>query len=63
MRLRVRLQVAQGECLDSNINRSPSAYLYNPEAERAEYDHNTDLNMTVLKLTGLLLGGRPARRP
>ncbi|XP_035670506.1 neutral ceramidase-like isoform X2 [Branchiostoma floridae] len=39
----------QGELQDANINRSPTAYLNNPEAERAKYDGNTDKNMVVLK--------------
>lgn len=33
----------------SNINRSPSAYLANPAAERAQYAHNTDKNFTTLR--------------
>ncbi|XP_078579900.1 neutral ceramidase B-like isoform X2 [Branchiostoma floridae x Branchiostoma japonicum] len=39
----------QGELQDANINRSPTAYLNNPEEERAKYDGNTDKNMVVLK--------------
>jgi len=36
---------------DSNINRSPTAYLRNPEDERAKYeDGNTDKLMTNLRL-------------
>eukprot|EP00940_MAST-03C_sp_MAST-3C-sp2_P000466 g466.t1 len=39
-----------GKLLNSNINRSPSAYLENPAEERAEYaDGNTDKDMTLLK--------------
>eukprot|EP00040_Diaphanoeca_grandis_P039096 m.258136 g.258136 ORF g.258136 m.258136 type:complete len:729 (-) comp36170_c0_seq1:249-2435(-) len=43
--------LAIGEVLDSNINRSPTAYANNTEEERARYDANTDLNMTVLKIS------------
>lgn len=41
-----------GSLKDSNINRSPSSYLLNPEEERAQYDYDTDHNMTLLKLLG-----------
>jgi hypothetical protein len=34
---RGRIYVTQGELLDANINRSPTAYLQNPAAERAKY--------------------------
>lgn len=34
---------------DANINRSPSAYLANPSAERAKYSDNTDKTLTVLR--------------
>ncbi|KAL0078298.1 Neutral/alkaline nonlysosomal ceramidase [Phycomyces blakesleeanus] len=37
-----------GELLDTNINRSPSAYLLNPEEERARYKHNVDKDMSLL---------------
>jgi neutral ceramidase len=33
----------------TNINRSPSAYLANPASERAQYAHNTDKNFTTLR--------------
>ncbi|RUS88499.1 hypothetical protein EGW08_003757 [Elysia chlorotica] len=39
-----------GELLESNINRSPSAYLNNPKEERAEYNYDVDKLMTVLKI-------------
>ncbi|KAL9316790.1 hypothetical protein ACSQ67_017791 [Phaseolus vulgaris] len=38
-----------GELLDAGINRSPSAYLNNPEAERSKYKYNVDKEMTLLK--------------
>jgi len=44
------LQVAAGELLDANANRSPTAYLANPSEERARYMHNTDKTMTLLKV-------------
>ena len=34
---------------DANINRSPYAYLANPEEERKRYEHNVDKTMTMLK--------------
>ncbi|TKA61702.1 hypothetical protein B0A49_10495 [Cryomyces minteri] len=33
----------------ANINRSPYAYLANPEEERKHYEHDVDKDMTVLK--------------
>lgn len=45
-------KVAVGELQKSNINRSPTAYANNPPAEIAEYDANTDLNMTLLRIDG-----------
>jgi len=44
--------VAVGTLDKSNINRSPTAYLLNPAEERARYEHDTDHNMTMLKLNG-----------
>lgn len=38
-----------GELLDAGINRSPSAYLNNPAAERSKYKFDTDKEMTLLK--------------
>ena len=38
-----------GQLLNASINRSPSAYLNNPESERSKYIYNTDKNMTLLK--------------
>jgi len=42
--------VSIGSLDDANINRSPTAYLNNPQAERDMYDADTDHNMTLLKL-------------
>ncbi|XP_053390202.1 uncharacterized protein LOC123563648 [Mercenaria mercenaria] len=44
------IYVNTGELLESNINRSPSAYLNNPPEERAKYNYNVDKNMTVIKI-------------
>ncbi|XP_026481963.1 neutral ceramidase [Ctenocephalides felis] len=44
-----RIFVSQGELLEANINRSPAAYLNNPEEERAQYLHNVDKTMTQMR--------------
>ncbi|KAK9901622.1 hypothetical protein WJX75_005298 [Coccomyxa subellipsoidea] len=44
------LQLNNGELVDANANRSPTAYLANPAEERARYKHNTDKDMTLLKV-------------
>ncbi|CAH9109301.1 unnamed protein product [Cuscuta epithymum] len=41
--------VNKGELLDGGVNRSPSAYLNNPSAERNKYKYNVDTEMTLLK--------------
>ena len=46
----MRMHVNSGELLDANINRSPSAYLANPEGERKRYKHDTDKEMTLLSM-------------
>lgn len=43
------LSYAVGELLDTNINRSPSAYLENPQSERDMYQYDQDKNMTALR--------------
>ena len=49
----VSINFSQGNLFDSNINRSPTSYLLNPEAERAEYEDigDTDKNMVMIKFT------------
>ena len=47
-----KILVNQGELEDSNINRSPTSYLLNPEEERAKYNADTDKNMLLLKMVG-----------
>lgn len=45
-----RAFVNVGQLLNTNINRSPSAYLKNPQDERDRYpEGDTDKNMTLLK--------------
>ena len=39
-----------GEVENAGINRSPSAYLFNPADERARYSGDVDSEMTLLKL-------------
>lgn len=34
---------------NGNINRSPYAYLANPESERSQYEHSVDKDLTLLK--------------
>lgn len=41
--------INKGELLDASINRSPSAYLNNPEEERRNYKYDTDKEMTLVK--------------
>lgn len=40
----------EGELLNANINRSPRAYLLNPEEERRQYKYDVDKTMTLLGL-------------
>ena len=42
------ITLSQGELLNSNINRSPQAYLLNPPGERSQYKYDVDKIMTVL---------------
>lgn len=44
-----RILVNSGELLDTNINRSPSAYENNPDEEKKKYTYNVDKEMTVLR--------------
>ncbi|KAF3448996.1 hypothetical protein FNV43_RR09720 [Rhamnella rubrinervis] len=41
--------VNKGELLDAGVNRSPSAYLNNPAAERSKYKSDVDKEMTLIK--------------
>ncbi|CAO3627629.1 unnamed protein product [Mucor fragilis] len=42
------LALSQGELLNTNINRSPQAYMMNPQQERSYYKYDVDKTMTVL---------------
>ena len=44
-----KLSVGNTTILNANINRSPTAYLANPAAERARYQYDQDKDMTVLR--------------
>ncbi|EEH08915.1 neutral ceramidase [Histoplasma capsulatum G186AR] len=48
-----RLTFGSTEVEDANINRSPSAYLANPEEERKRYTSDVDKTMTLLKFDRL----------
>lgn len=48
-----------GVLLNTNINRSPAAYLLNPEYERNKYEHNVDKTIYQIKIedeNGTLMG-------
>lgn len=57
-----RLEVAWGELLEANINRSPSSYLENPEEERARYKHDIDKEMSLLKVLDAAENSRQAMK-
>jgi neutral ceramidase len=43
------LSVGNTTILNANINRSPTAYLANPEEERARYEYDQDKEMSLLR--------------
>lgn len=45
-----RIYYTEGELIDASINRSPTSYENNPKEERANYKHNTDKMMYLLKM-------------
>ena len=45
------ITIARGELDEGGANRSMTAYLNNPESERALYDSDTDKDMTLIKFT------------
>lgn len=47
------LSVGNTTVLNANINRSPTAYLANPEEERARYKYDQDKDMTLLRFDDL----------
>nr|POF01358.1 neutral ceramidase b [Quercus suber] len=52
-----RLNMGSVEVLDANINRSPYAYLANPEHERERYRHDVDKELTALRFSHSKHGG------
>lgn len=44
-----RVFISETEVRDANINRSPSAYANNPQAEKAQYKDNTDKTLVQLR--------------
>jgi len=44
------IRIASGDLLNTSVNRSPEAYLYNPSTERSQYSYDTDKKMTMLRL-------------
>ena len=44
-----RIYYSKTTVLNANINRSPTSYLLNPEAERARYEFDVDKELTQLK--------------
>jgi neutral ceramidase len=49
-----RILINSGELLDTNINRSPYAYLANTAQERSKYKYDVDKTMTLLRFEDLL---------
>ena len=45
------LSYANSTLLDANINRSPYAYLANPESEREKYEHDVDKTFDLLQFS------------
>lgn len=44
-----KLSLGNTSVVDGNRNRSPSAYLANPAAERAQYEFDQDKDLTLLR--------------
>ncbi|XP_060851425.1 neutral ceramidase isoform X1 [Rhopalosiphum padi] len=54
-----RIFINKGELNGISMSRSPQSYLLNPEAERAQYEHNVDKTMVQLRFeseSGMPLG-------
>ncbi|KAL0125798.1 hypothetical protein PUN28_004691 [Cardiocondyla obscurior] len=47
-----RIFITQGKVLDTNINRSPQAYLNNPKSERDRYEYDVDKTLTQMQFIG-----------
>ncbi|KAJ8676460.1 hypothetical protein QAD02_012247 [Eretmocerus hayati] len=52
-----RIFISRGEVLDANINRSPQAYLNNPQEERDKYKYNVDKDLVQIQF--IADDGRP----
>eukprot|EP00079_Xenopus_tropicalis_P037334 XP_017951105.1 PREDICTED: putative neutral ceramidase C [Xenopus tropicalis] len=50
---RGKIFMNKGTVENSQINRSPSSYLLNPESERIRYSSNTDKDMVILKMVDM----------
>uniref|UniRef100_A0A673U4V7 Neutral ceramidase n=1 Tax=Suricata suricatta TaxID=37032 RepID=A0A673U4V7_SURSU len=48
-----KIFINKGNVEGTQINRSPSSYLWNPPSERARYSSNTDKEMVILKMVDL----------
>ena len=48
-----KIYLSKGDLMGANINRSPSAYTFNPIEERRRYNANTDTLMTQLEFTSI----------
>lgn len=47
------IKLSKGDLKGINYNRSPTAYLQNPQSERDRYQGNTDTEMTLVRFDGL----------
>lgn len=47
------IQFGNYSVVEGNINRSPSAYLYDDIDEREKYNHNTEHEITMMKLSSI----------
>lgn len=48
------------QLIDGNVNRSPTAYMQNPEEERKCYEYDVDKNMTLLRINDIHGAGKGA---
>ncbi|KAL8281306.1 hypothetical protein RQP46_006340 [Phenoliferia psychrophenolica] len=51
-----RLSLGKSTLLDSNLNRSPTAYLENPAEERARYEYDVDKDFSLLQFNDTATG-------
>ncbi|KAL8283544.1 hypothetical protein RQP46_005647 [Phenoliferia psychrophenolica] len=50
------LSIGNSTLLNSNLNRSPTAYLVNPAEERAQYEHDVEKEFTLVKFDDAATG-------